>query len=148
MVARNMVTNQAKTADGEDDEFQVIDKPNVVTNQAKTADDKDDEFEVIGKKLFYLSGAWRYTNGQFASRNAVEQAGMVWKREKKKSKKKDEKKTGEREEQIFVKTLSGETITLNVKASDTIDNMKEKIQDKTKSVRKARKERSLAGRDA
>ena len=32
--------------------------------------------------------------------------------------------------QIFVKTLTGETITLDVEPSDTIDNVKQKIQDK------------------
>ena len=32
--------------------------------------------------------------------------------------------------QIFVKTLTGKTITLEVEASDTIDNIKTKIQDK------------------
>ncbi len=32
--------------------------------------------------------------------------------------------------QIFVKTPSGETITLEVEPSDTIDNVKQKIQDK------------------
>ena len=31
--------------------------------------------------------------------------------------------------QIFVKTLTGRTITLDVEASDTINNMKAKIQD-------------------
>ncbi|XP_047969677.1 polyubiquitin isoform X1 [Salvia hispanica] len=32
--------------------------------------------------------------------------------------------------QIFVKTLTGKTITLEVESDDTIDNVKEKIQDK------------------
>lgn len=32
--------------------------------------------------------------------------------------------------QIFVKTLTGKTITLDVEASDTISNVKQKIQDK------------------
>ena len=32
--------------------------------------------------------------------------------------------------QIFVKTPTGKTITLDAKASDTIDNVKAKIQDK------------------
>ena len=31
---------------------------------------------------------------------------------------------------IFVKTLTGKTITLEVKPSDSIDNIKQKIQDK------------------
>ncbi len=32
--------------------------------------------------------------------------------------------------QIFVKTLTGRTITLEVEGSDTIENVKQKIQDK------------------
>ena len=32
--------------------------------------------------------------------------------------------------QIFVKTLTGKTITLDVEASDTIENVKQKIQEK------------------
>ena len=33
--------------------------------------------------------------------------------------------------QIFIKTLTGKTITLDVEASDTIDNIKSKIEDET-----------------
>ena len=32
--------------------------------------------------------------------------------------------------QIFIKTLTGKTITLDVEPSDTIDSVKQKIQDK------------------
>ncbi len=32
--------------------------------------------------------------------------------------------------QIFIKTLTGKTITLDVEASDSIENVKQKIQDK------------------
>ena len=35
--------------------------------------------------------------------------------------------------QIFVKTLTGKTITLEVEASDTIENVKAKIQVNTKT---------------
>jgi large subunit ribosomal protein L40e len=36
--------------------------------------------------------------------------------------------------QIFVKTITGKTITLDVEPSDTIDNVKDKIQDKEAEV--------------
>ena len=32
--------------------------------------------------------------------------------------------------QVFVKTLTGETITLDVEPSDSIENLKAKVQDK------------------
>ena len=41
-----------------------------------------------------------------------------------------EKQTAIATMQIFVKTLTGKTITLDVEASDTIENVKQKIQDK------------------
>ena len=34
--------------------------------------------------------------------------------------------------QIFVKTLTGKTLTLEVDSTDTIDNVKTKIQEKTR----------------
>ena len=37
---------------------------------------------------------------------------------------------GDKAMQIFVKTLTGKTITIDAKASDTIDDIKEKIQSK------------------
>lgn len=39
-------------------------------------------------------------------------------------------KKGKMTQQIFIKTLTGKTITLEVEMSDTIDNVKQKIQDK------------------
>ena len=40
--------------------------------------------------------------------------------------------------EVYVKTLTGKTITLDVDPSDTIDNAKEKIQDKEVPVNTAR----------
>ncbi|RVX05745.1 Polyubiquitin [Vitis vinifera] len=45
--------------------------------------------------------------------------------------------------QIFVKTLTGKTITLEVESSDTIDNVKAKIQDKTLADYNIQKESTL-----
>ena len=47
----------------------------------------------------------------------------------------DQKIDPRRPSQIFVKTLTGKTITLDVEPSDTIDNVKQKIQDRRASLR-------------
>ena len=39
--------------------------------------------------------------------------------------------------QIFIKTLTGKTITLDVEPSDTIENIKQKIQDKEGSLKQS-----------
>ena len=54
------------------------------------------------------------------------------KNKKQQQQNKKQKKTKENKTimQIFVKTLTGKTITLDVEPSDTIENVKQKIQDK------------------
>jgi hypothetical protein len=47
--------------------------------------------------------------------------------------------------QIFVKTLTGKTITLEVESSDTIDNVKSKIQGMQPHKKKKGKKRNLTG---
>ena len=51
-------------------------------------------------------------------------------RETKEEEKKQTNKRKQKTMQIFVKTLTGKTITLDVEPSDSIDNVKQKIQDK------------------
>ncbi len=55
---------------------------------------------------------------------------VLWQRQRQLSKPVELCVIYNRKMQIFVKTLTGKTITLDVESSDTIENVKQKIQDK------------------
>jgi ubiquitin len=82
--------------------------------------------------LITVPGTWYWY--QYQVPVPVEEDQTKNKKGKEKKKERKEKRTEQylkqKHMQIFVKTLTGKTITLDVEPSDTIENVKAKIQDK------------------